>query len=275
VESGAQRDGDGKSESEDCNGRADQQLPHQDQDPPKQERDRSASASAEGNPGLQPPTLSAIDRYALWTMWFTGVLAVATVVLAAFTIWLAWSTKDIRDFAERQASDMKEAVSASNRQAAASEDANRLAKDSLTYLQRPWLDIAIGNHPFPQGRVDSITLHVKNVGNSTAINVTSECEASLILKEGSDIPDKNYIEKRTAVARFLLMNNIVFSNETKDMDTYIKYLKENVQLNQLFLLCTVYYKDMQNSWHLTRVCHGPSVLSALSGANGCSFDFAN
>jgi hypothetical protein len=79
-------------------------------------------------------------------------------------------------------------------------------------MQRPWLDIAIGNHSFPQGRVDSITLHVKNVRNSTAISVVPECEASLILKTGSDVPSDKYIEETVAAAKFLLMNNIVFSN---------------------------------------------------------------
>lgn len=114
--------------------------------------------ATEENKKEQRPKEQKVDLFDWWfpdsTSVFNLFLMVFTAILAAFTIWLASSTKDLRDFAEEQARDMKRSIEEARRSADAATEAAQSAKAAniLSAKQfengfKPWLEVKISK-PF-------------------------------------------------------------------------------------------------------------------------------
>jgi hypothetical protein len=80
-----------------------------------------------------------LTNYTGWVALYTAVLAVATIASAGITTWVAYSTRDLRDLAQKQLEEVrksseqvKESITVANRQAAAAERANELAAQALS-----------------------------------------------------------------------------------------------------------------------------------------------
>jgi hypothetical protein len=83
---------------------------------------------------------TAEDPVAFFTLWLTAF----TGILAAFTLWMAFSTKDLRDFAEEQARDMKESIAAAKVSADAAKTAVELSDRTAERQLRAYVGFKSG-----------------------------------------------------------------------------------------------------------------------------------
>jgi len=123
------------------------------------------------------------QKLAAYTKW----LMVAAVLSLVCTGWIAWSTKDLRDFAEIQAQDVKtqiqlthDAVDVATRQAQAIEGANRQALESSRRQLRPEVVVVSVERPtFPANNMQ-ISIHFKNVGQTAAYELTDYISEDIV-----------------------------------------------------------------------------------------------
>jgi hypothetical protein len=123
------------------------------------------------------------ERLAAYTKW----LMVAAVLSLVCTAWIAWSTKDLRDFAQIQAQDIKtqiqlthDAVDVATRQAQAIEGANRQALESSRRQLRPEVVVTAVERPtFPAGDMQ-IRIHFRNVGQTAAYELTDYISEDIV-----------------------------------------------------------------------------------------------
>jgi hypothetical protein len=158
--------------------------------PPNEARG-GQGAETKKNDGKEDKSLldrTAEDPVAFYTLWLT----LFTGILAAFTIWMALSTKDLRDFAEEQASDMKHSIEAARQAAVATEkaalatqaaaeaaaEANRFSKEVFLATERPWIAITalqiiapLTYDPVNKALNFTIRIVLKNTGKSPARRV--------------------------------------------------------------------------------------------------------
>jgi hypothetical protein len=127
-----------------------------------------------------------LNKYTGQLAKYTLVLAVATVITMASTIWIAWSTKELRNFAEQQALDAKTqiaatlaALKAADIQASAAKQANEISEaallnsaDSAKKQIRAYI-VFERRREFvaPLQRNMHIRIIVKNVGTTPAYDV--------------------------------------------------------------------------------------------------------
>ncbi len=152
-----------------------------------------------------------LTRYTKQLAWFTAILAIATIVTMGATIWIALSTKDLRDFAERgdrttveQLKAAKQSAEASVEQSIAAKKANdyalaatKTSQDASRLQSRAYLTLADdGNNPFEP-------VDIKNVGATPAYVYAAERRVLLV-----DVTDLN-----SASYKILDPRNCAYENE--------------------------------------------------------------
>jgi hypothetical protein len=147
---------------------------------------------------------AVLNKYTAQLAKYTLVLAIATVITMASTIWIAWSTKELRDFAEQQASDAKIQVTATNAalkaaetQALAARQANEISKSSLLSTMdtakkqiRAYLVFDDQDFFAPLQKNMRINIYAKNVGTTPAYDVGVMPMFQFVdLPSNGDVPD--------------------------------------------------------------------------------------
>jgi cell division protein FtsL len=126
-----------------------------------------------------------LNKYTRQLARYTLVLAIATVVTMVGTIWIAYSTKELRDFAEQQAKDSQKQVAATNAALKAAETqaleattannlANKAISNSIDIARKQIRAYLVFSNPvFKDILQNSMTmsLDVTNVGATPAYNV--------------------------------------------------------------------------------------------------------
>jgi hypothetical protein len=170
--------------------------------------DESPPVNNEEAPRLQPRTTERVRRTAviadflgqherIFNVLSTTVTAIFTVVLATSTVFLWKETKDLRDFAQQQAADMKESIAEANRSAKAMEDvalavaANaKAANESLTVFKdanvrqmRAYLTVGLGGIVKQDSNVNyhfEVRMTLQNVGNTPAYKEISNIHVDVL-----------------------------------------------------------------------------------------------
>jgi hypothetical protein len=148
----------------------------------------------EGASRLEAYTLD-LARYTKWLMFATVLSAIASVLSMICTGWMAWYTKDLRNFAAQQAKDMTQtieltlkSIETANRQAAAAEKANEAVAAVAERQLRAYLTME-RHDTYRSVSVNGITSptkfmfmgwSMKNVGQTPAYKVTSYKEEAII-----------------------------------------------------------------------------------------------
>jgi hypothetical protein len=135
----------------------------------------------------QPDSDALLARYTRQLAICTFLLMIAAVLSLLCTGWIALSTKDLRDFAEVQAEDLKaqikmthDAVVAATRQAEAAETANSQTLDSIRRQLRAEVAV-IGtqpNHSFTENMF--IRVLFRNVGQTSAYEMVEYSSEDII-----------------------------------------------------------------------------------------------
>jgi HAMP domain-containing protein len=144
-----------------------------------------------------------LARYTLQLARYTKWLMFAAVLSMAATIWIAYSTRQLRDFAEQQAGDMKtslemtrNAIFAGNRQAAAAETANDQARESAKIQLRAYVvQTSIETQNIISGNLTSI-FHIKNVGQTPAINLGFAVHSEVVAPTNNVVPSYDFSKAR-------------------------------------------------------------------------------
>ncbi len=146
-------------------------------------------------PGEDPLSKCAIqlERYTKWLM-------AATLVSIICTAWIAWSIKELHDFAFQQAKSVNDSIEisryeifAANRRAEATEKANELAAETSRSQLRAYVNV-LGistQNAFEKNMSSSFTY--KNVGQTPALGLRTLTDAVMISSSGSDVkPPRTY-----------------------------------------------------------------------------------
>ena len=134
-----------------------------------------------------------LERYTKWLM-------AATLASIFCTAWIAWSIKELRDFAFQQAKSVNDSIEisrygifAANRRAEATEKANELAAETSRRQLRAYVTV-LGistQNPFEKNMSSSFTY--KNVGQTPALGLRTLTDAVIISSSGSDVkPPRTY-----------------------------------------------------------------------------------
>jgi hypothetical protein len=134
-----------------------------------------------------------LERYTKWLM-------AATLVSIFCTAWIAWSIKELHDFAFQQAKSVNDSIEisrygifAANRRAEATEKANELAAETSRRQLRAYVTV-LGistQNPFEKNMSSSFTY--KNVGQTPALDLRTLTDAVIISSSGSDVkPPRTY-----------------------------------------------------------------------------------
>jgi|HubBroStandDraft_6_1064221.scaffolds.fasta_scaffold230452_2 hypothetical protein len=203
------------------------------------------------------------QKLAAYTKW----LMVAAVLSLVCTGWIAWSTKDLRDFAEIQAQDVKtqiqlthDAVDVATRQAQAIEGANRQALESSRRQLRPEVVVVSVERPtFPANNMQ-ISIHFKNVGQTAAYELTDYISEDIVplQDDGPSSPysvshnpgEKEY--KTTLGAGTEFADQEYRSAKKKYSDRDLNDFKTGKRVYLVWGV--VYYKDYSLVDHYIRYC---------------------
>ena len=198
---------------------------------------------------------------------YTRWLMFASVLSFACTLWIAWSTKQLRDFAEEQAEDMKaqirithDAIDAANRQAAAAEQANAQAREFARRQLRPEILVASIERPSEANERMTHIVHLKNVG------LTAAYEAQMQRNEAFVPAPKNSIfVPPTAFDSGARPSDAAAETEGASLEFGIThshgpYSKNDIQEfkkgNTVYMVWgIVQYKDCERFEHFTRYCY--------------------
>jgi hypothetical protein len=134
-----------------------------------------------------------LERYTKWLM-------AATLVSTFCTAWIAWSIKELHDFAFQQAKSVNDGIEisryeifAANRRAEAIEKANELAAETSRGQLRAYISV-LGistQNAFEKNMSSSFTY--KNVGQTPALGLRTLTDAAIISSSGSDVkPPRTY-----------------------------------------------------------------------------------
>jgi hypothetical protein len=141
--------------------------------------DKSGAANADSDILLARYT----QQLAVYTKW----LMIAAVLSFLCTAWIAWSTKDLRDFAEIQARDIRtqiqlthDAVDVATRQAKAVEDANRQAIDTSKRQLRAEVVVVLVETPALPDNDMHIKVHFKNAGQTSAYGLSEYISEDIV-----------------------------------------------------------------------------------------------
>jgi cell division protein FtsL len=219
-------------------------------------------------------TQKILNKYTGRLARYTLVLAIATVVTMAGTIWIAYSTKELRDFAQQQALDVRAQVEATNEalkvaqvQSTAAIAANDIAKTALfnsTDGMRKQIRAYIfftDKEFFDELQPSmAMTLAMRNFGNTPAHDVQFELQIKFVeFPFGeSGIPELLVFEKP---ARQDYSAAVMAPQEPWSLKVYAtqadaqKAMKE-FQNNKRALLiqAVVNYQDIYGDRHATALC---------------------
>jgi hypothetical protein len=132
-------------------------------------------------------------RYAKWLM-------AATLVSIFCTAWIAWSIKELRDFAFQQAKSVNDSVGisrygilAANRRAEAAEKANDLAAETSRSRLRAYVSVLGISTQNPFEKNMSSSFSYKNVGQTPALGLRTLTDAVIVSSSGPDVkPPRTY-----------------------------------------------------------------------------------
>jgi hypothetical protein len=181
----------------------------------------------------------------------------------AATVWIAYSTKQLRDFAEQQAKDMKEslkmtegAITVGNRQAAAAEAANDHMRETAKHQLRAYVvqTNVDTNNALTSGQ--ETVVHLKNVGQTPAINMGFGFAVKVATPTGDIKPPFEFSLVRDATAPVEMLGAGIETSERiinapisdRDLDSLRK--KKSI----LIVWGAFWYDDIFGNAHYTRFC---------------------
>lgn len=204
------------------------------------------------------------QQLAAYTKW----LMIAAVLSLFCTAWIAWSTKDLRDFAEVQAQDIRtqiqlthDAVDVATRQAKAVEDANRQAIESSRRQLRPEVVVtAVESPTFPFNNMQ-LRVHFKNVGQTAAYELSDIITEDIVSLQNYGYPPFSYTVapnpddsafKSTLGAGTEFANQVYGADKRKYSERDLADFKSGQRVYMVWGV--VYYKDYSLVDHYLRYC---------------------
>jgi hypothetical protein len=181
----------------------------------------------------------------------------------AATIWIAYSTKQLRDFADQQAGDMKtslemtrNAIFAANRQAAAAETANDQARESAKVQLRAYVvQTSIETQNIINGNLTSI-FHMKNVGQTPAINLGFAVHSEVVAPTNNVVPSYEFSKARDPSVATEILGAGIDTSERIIRDRFSDEELDSVRKKKAMLIVwgVVWYDDIFGQPHSMRFC---------------------
>jgi hypothetical protein len=185
------------------------------------------------------------------TMAFTGLLTGSSVAM-----W--YETRRLAKLAEAQSSDMKASI-------AASETANKIARESLVASRRAWIAIEKVALTYPteitvQGLQITLSVRMKNMGETPALNAVIDCELFFVggpiqFQEALNARKANIAQKSAIPMGYNLfpadevLETVTFSRSTDDIGAAIMKLANGKTQASVIIFVTVGYKVMGDTEH--------------------------
>jgi hypothetical protein len=212
--------------------------------------------------GRMDPLSKSTIRSERYTRWLMAATLVSAIVCTA---WIAWSIRELHNFALQQANSVKDSIEiarygilAANRRAEATEKTYDLAAETSRSQLRAYVSVLGISTQNAFEKNMSSSLNYKNVGQTPALGIRALTDVVIIPSSGSDVkPPRTYStsyggdnESTIALGGGIVASDPVSNRAFKDAE-----LEEFRAGSKLYVVWgAIYYSDVFGKNHYTRFC---------------------